>query len=301
MSELKLSQFKAFNLVDQKLLKTKFEKYQPQASEYCFSYFFSWQNYYGYKWTIYKDWLLILSQEKNKPTCFLQPIGTESRAAITLELLKWLKEQNPDSNPFINRADERLVSELQNSSKFKIEEKRDYFDYIYNLQDLATLKGRKYHSKRNHINKFNSRYSYSYENINADNIPACRAIEQKWCKLKDCDKDESKQAERKALFRTLDNYKDLALIGGIISVEGDYEAFSIGEMLNDNMVVVHYEKADPEISGLYQFINKKFCDNIDSDIQHVNREQDLGISGIRKAKQSYHPSHFAKKYKITLK
>ncbi|MBR6696642.1 MAG: DUF2156 domain-containing protein [Lachnospiraceae bacterium] len=176
--------------------------------------------------------------------------------------------------------------------------KEDYSDYIYNVDELIRLSGRKYHGKKNHINYFLKNYSYSYEKINTSNIEECRILKNQWVEAEE--RTASADRESIAIDRAFDHYEELGLVGGLIRVNGAVKAFTFGEALNDEVFVTHVEKADATIRGLYPMINHEFAVNELSSYQYVNREEDMGIEGLRKAKQSYGPVLMWEKYEVKL-
>jgi hypothetical protein len=179
---------------------------------------------------------------------------------------------------------------------------RDYADYIYLRSDLATLKGKKFQSKRNHINKFRNTYpDYKYSPITKDRIQECLELEAKWCKANDCDQQEGTGNERRALIYALNHFEELGLTGGILHVNGQIVAFTFGMPINKETFGVHVEKADTSIDGAYAMINYEFANHIPEQYIYINREEDLGIEGLRKAKLSYHPETILEKYMACLK
>lgn len=281
-----------------KFLQKKLWNYQPQASEYNFTNLFMWKEYFKLKFSVLDQWLLILSEADPEHPYFFQPVGPGNRAAIVYYMLSWLQKNYPAADPVIKRADQRLIDEIQNDQKLGYTADRDYFDYIYNTRDLIHLKGQKYHSKRNHLKQFYNKYEYTYKNLNIGTIDACKQIEEKWCKHKGYLEKKQIQTECEAIMLLLNSYQSLKIPGGIIYINEKPVAFAIGELLNQDMAVIHIEKADQKIKGLYQLINQKFCEKNWGNITFVNREQDLGLKGLRKAKKSYYPAFLAEKYII---
>lgn len=170
----------------------------------------------------------------------------------------------------------------------------------YEGESLRTLAGRKNQKKRNHLNSFIKEYGdrVEYRKLNEKDFKDCKNVMSKW--LEDKGEDSEFDSEVRAIKRIFDNYdklKDKIKIAGIY-IDSKLEAFSIGEMLNKDMAVIHIEKANSDIRGLYPYINKEFLVNEFSDVKFVNREEDLGIEGLRKAKLSYHPIKFAEKYTV---
>ncbi|MDD5603353.1 MAG: phosphatidylglycerol lysyltransferase domain-containing protein [Eubacteriales bacterium] len=176
---------------------------------------------------------------------------------------------------------------------------RDNSDYLYITENLIHLKGGKYDSKRNHINKFKKLYGeFEYEEIDSSLISDCKEVNEEWCRKIGCEEHKPLYCEKIANFELLDNYEALGVSGAVIKVGGRPQAFTVGEMLNDETAVIHIEKANTDIHGLYTIINKEFCIRSWSDTRYINREQDLGIEGIRKAKLSYHPHRMVDKYSL---
>ncbi len=121
-------------------------------------------------------------------------------------------------------------------------------------------------------------------------------VAEKWCKIRRCEDDMNLLSESEAVRESLVNFPVLKIDGGVILIDGKVEAFTLGELLNDQTAVVHIEKANPENPGLYAMINQQFCENRWRDLLYINREQDLGEPGLRKAKLSYYPDHFVESF-----
>jgi hypothetical protein len=192
---------------------------------------------------------------------------------------------------------------VKNSKYFAVEEDPDQQDYVYLSKDLIDLKGKKYDGKRNHLNYFLRTYSFSYEKMSKKHFEQCMELNDVWCKEK---KRESElfpniECEAEVVKEALANFDFLELTGGVILVNGKIKAFAIGEKLTEDTAVVHIEKADPSIRGLSQLINREFVRNEWSNFKYINREQDMGHPGLRKAKMSYHPVKLEKKFNIMLK
>lgn len=186
--------------------------------------------------------------------------------------------------------------------KFRFTSNRDYADYIYLRTDLATLSGKKLQPKRNHVNKFKRTYpDHLYTPITPDRIQECLELEAKWCKANNCDQHEGTGNERRALVYALHHFEELGLTGGILHVGGNIAAFTFGMPINQDTFGVHVEKADTAIDGAYAMINHEFANHIPEQYTYVNREEDLGIEGLRKAKLSYQPTLILEKYVACLK
>jgi hypothetical protein len=177
---------------------------------------------------------------------------------------------------------------------------RDQSDYIYLVKDLTKLEGRKYHRKRNHIKQFKEKYSYQYLSLTPEWISESLRLETDWCDLRHCELVLGLANESVAIKEALTHFDQLNMKGGAILIDGKLEAFTLGEPLNPETVVIHIEKANPVFEGLYPLINQVFLENEWSAHLYVNREQDLGEEGLRKAKESYFPHHMIHKYILTL-
>ena len=173
---------------------------------------------------------------------------------------------------------------------------RKSWDYLYLTKDLLELKGRKYQQKRNHINKFKQLYDYSYESIETKHIKECLDTFEYW--VADKGEDLTIQEERLALQEALNNLKSLGLQGGLLRVNGRVAAFSLGSLLNAQTAHIHFEKANQELSGIYSVINQHFVEQAWSETKYINREDDLGIPGLREAKRRYHPTRMIRKFII---
>jgi hypothetical protein len=230
----------------------------------------------------------------------MQPMGPSPRRDAVSAVLKWLRDEEQMSEPTIERADEQLVGELKGTPGLIIESTRDHYDYVYLRDDLVQLAGNKYRTKRNHINRINRNYSFIFEPLADFHLDACLELQSNWCEIRRCDEDLSLLGEWEAIREAMNNFTSLGLQGGVITIGGKVEAFSVGEMLNDATAVVHIEKANPEIAELYTVVNQQCAEKCWGDVPYINREQDLGMPGLREAKLSYHPHHLVEKYRITL-
>jgi hypothetical protein len=291
-------EFKPIELVDYDLIQEHLWNYHPETSELNFTNFFMWRQYYGFQWSTYQDWLLILATSKEEGFTFFPPIGPQGRREVCEAVLAWLQEEKHEKDPRIVRADNRLANELKGVNGLTVEATENHFDYVYRSEDLIQLAGRKYHSKRNHINKFNRLYQSDYAPIDNRLVYDCLAFYQKWCDWHKCNEEPVLKAECEAIHEILLNMETLQLKGGAIIIDKEVYGFALGEMMNEDTAVIHIEKADPEIPQLYTVINQQFCEHTWQDVAFINREQDLGKPGLRKAKQSYYPHRLVEKYVI---
>lgn len=293
--------FKPIDINAKSILDPYFELVDYEACEYCFVTLYMWKNVYN---TVYyvEDDFAIVSGEYEGSDFVVLPLATKENMSKAIDfILKYFK--NEDKKVHLRAITKEIVDFMKKKypGKFEYIEERDYFDYVYNGESLRTLVGKKNQKKRNHINYFLKEYNnrFEYKKLEENNqFEECIDLLNEWSKGKEDGEDFKDEFEAiKRLFNNYDELKNKLKIGGIY-VDSKLEAFSIGEMLNDNMAVIHIEKANPSIRGLYPYINQQFLVNEFNDVEFINREEDLGIEGLRKAKLSYHPSRFVEKYTV---
>ena len=294
-----LLHFKPVEIQDKEIFNRYFKEDPPDISELTFTNLFMWQNLYHPVWTEINNVLLIILNPEGNAPFGLQPVGSGNKAEALSILLDYLEEQTAE--PKISRAGEKFVSEVVDKGRFSCIHDRDNSDYIYSTIDLIQLSGRKYHRKKNHLNQFIKRFQYEYHELDLELVECFIDMQEEWCKMRECLEIPDLLSEDYAVHMALTSFEELDYRGGAIKVDGRIEAFSLGEVLNENAAVIHIEKANPEIPGLYTAINQMFCSNAWAEIEYINREQDMGIEGLRKAKESYLPHHMVNKYKIIKK
>ena len=261
-----------------------------------FSNLCSWRFLYHTKFAIINNFLVFKFWAGDE-LAYMMPVGEGNLEEVLNELIE---DARQEGEPFCmlgvcSCMREDLEAIMPGQFGFTVD--RDYADYIYLRSDLATLKGKKFQSKRNHINKFRNTYpDYKYSPITKDRIQECLELEAKWCKANDCDQQEGTGNERRALIYALNHFEELGLTGGILHVNGQIVAFTFGMPINKETFGVHVEKADTSIDGAYAMINYEFANHIPEQYIYINREEDLGIEGLRKAKLSYHPETILEKY-----
>lgn len=291
--------FKALDLTDRNSLHPPLWRYQPETSELSFTNLFIWHSYYGFEWSMYRDWVFVVASRTPGDAWAFQPIGPPPRPDITRMLLRWLRDERGSMAPRIERADTWFVKEVEDEDDMAIEPTRDQFDYLYSTADLIELAGGDYHGKRNHINAFMRSTAFEYRPLEEPYAKSCLELADAWCAGR-CEDDMGLLGEWEALARILVNFEALEVSGGMILIDGQVKAFAVGELLNGATAVVHIEKADPSIRGLYPMINQQFLEHAWSHTQFVNREQDLGNPGLRRAKESYYPVRLVEKHRISL-
>jgi hypothetical protein len=246
-------------------------------------------------WFYEEDGCLYILRKGHKGFFGFIPLGHKPLVEKVDRFSKLMEEM---AMPFcLARVAEADALELKKANYCIIED-RDQFDYVYSRADLCDLAGRKYHRKRNHIANCLKEHQCEYVPFTAEHIPACLGFLDEWCRLRDCSSNPDLCCENRAIRFMLHDYSRFRVIGGAIKADGVFAAVTFGEKLNSNTVVVHFEKAHPEIDGLYPLINQWFCQNSLLEFEWVNREQDLGLPGLRKAKENYFPAFMGKKYRV---
>lgn len=292
--------FKDIEIDCKNILDKYFDLVDYEACEYCFTTLYMWKDLYNTKYYIEDDFAIVAGEYENKGFIILPLAKKENMNKAFDFIIKNFEKQHKQIH--LKAINKEVVEYLQSvyGDRFEYIEERNNFDYIYDGESLRTLSGRKNQKKRNHLNSFVKEYGdrVEYKKLEEVDFDECINLLKEWSK----DKEESIEldSEFKAIKRIFKNYeklKDTLKISGIY-IDSKLEAFSIGEMLNDNMAVIHVEKANADIRGLYPYINQQFLLNEFSDVEFVNREEDLGIEGLRKAKLSYHPVKFAEKYTV---
>ncbi|WP_246599807.1 DUF2156 domain-containing protein [Clostridium lacusfryxellense] len=296
--------FKRLKIEDKNVLEEFIYPYKFLSCEYSFTTLYIWREACDICYVIYKGVLIIKKTDFEGKYYFMQPLGykTENIKEIITMLIDYKKENN--MYYLFKDLDEDFIEEIKGmydeDKDISIEEDRDNFDYLYESEKLIKLSGKKLHGKKNHYNSFIKNYNYEVKDILEDVVisDVITAAEKWYQGNKD---DYILQSELQGIKDVVKNMNELKTTGIAVYVEDEIVAFSLGEKLNDNLAVVHIEKADIAYSGVYSFVNRAFVDRSFSDVRLINREQDLGIAGLRKSKLSYHPFKLEKKYILSFK
>lgn len=288
-------QFRRPVLEDKEVIQSYFRKFPSRSCEKTFANFYLWSRHYKTTFAIVEDTLVFKWEDEGIKFSF--PVGCPENVQRALDVLKAYAEEHGE--PFIlYHVTPDLFEQLENwyPGRFEIEYERDVADYVYEAEKLATLAGKKLHAKRNHINKFKATYeNWSYETMTKDNVEECFQMALKWREQNGCEDDEGKKAEICVTLNYLRLLEELEQVGGILRVNGEIVAFTIGEPICEDTFVVHIEKAYADIQGAYPMINQQFVEHECMNYQYINREDDTGSEGLRKAKLSYRPAFLVEK------
>ena len=277
--------------------KDTIEEYTKNRFEICdlsFSNLFLWSFGENTEYEVENDVLTIRSKYMGEVYYYMPIPKNDTPENITAmkEKIKNIIEENVPIHYFTEYWYEKLKDD------FNLQEKRDYEDYIYSYESLSTLKGRHYAKKKNRVANFRKNYEYTYESISKDNIGEVIDFQEKWYKLHSEFGGEILKNENEGIMQLLKNYDSLDIKGGFLKVNNQIIAYSLGEALNDKIVLVHTEKALIDYIGSYQAINMIYLQEEWQGYELVNREDDFGDEGLREAKMSYKPLYLLKKYSI---
>ncbi len=280
--------FKEIVLEDKKLMDSYIRQQSSRNCSISFANIYLWQKHYQVEYAVVEDMLVFKSIGENP--VFSYPIGGSDVKKSMDAMMEYCSENNFEFKMYGVSEEQFAVIEQVCPGEFAIEYNRDEANYVYETEKLITLAGKKYHGKKNHINKFKSVHEdWQYEDITDENIDESIEMALNWRKGNLCDDNELKKAEFCVALNALKKLKELELIGGLIRAEGKVVAITVGEPLTKDTFVVHIEKAFADVDGAYPMINREFLAHHATEYAYVNREEDTGEEGLRKAKLSYKP------------
>ncbi len=295
--------FQPINHADMETIFQYLQQEKGRTTDFSYSGILMWVDYFKYEYAIVDDTLFIKGVVENDTDtpAFSLPIGKMPMKESLEKIRSYCRQHN--ISPVLSAVPEYALEELDDAGISSINPLEDWGDYLYDAQMLSTLTGKKMSKKRNHVNKFESLYPDSrLETLDASNVD--KAID--FMTIVDEEGDDVPMAveERRMTRKLLDLIKegDIRLEGAILMVGDEVAAFTIGDVKNDTLFV-HVEKASRKFEGSYEKINKEFAALMCArhpEIVYINREDDSGDEGLRKAKQSYHPVEILKKYNIAL-
>ncbi len=274
---------------DKALLDGIFASLQPRISEFTFANLYLFREAHAYRLTRVGDSVAILGRGYDGSPYFLPPLPKGEEDALATLFGAGLT---------LYGADEAFVAKYSLEKVGEIVADRDSFDYLYLMRELAELPGNRFHKKKNRINYFTSRHSWQVELYSDRHRDECLELLAEWLRVKSDFGGASLRFETTAAAEALRLAAPLGLQGVVTLIEGKVRGVVLGERLNDDTVVCHFEKADPFIEGLYQLADREFCRLLFTDCAYVNREQDLGEPSLRKSKLSYHPVELVKKFRV---
>ncbi len=266
------------------------------ASDYSLVNLWGWAEEYGLQWAWSDN--LVWIRETLPESRLWAPVGD-------WDAVDWSRrfEELFDGETRFTRVPERLMGIWTQSlgDRIVVEEARGQWDYLYDVEELIQLRGKAFHKKKNLFNQFRKKYDFEYTPFGPDMIDMALGMQEDWCTWRDCESSEALSAENRVIPRVLKSWDTLPdLLGGAILVDGNMVAYTVAEPLAGDAVLIHFEKGSQDFKGVYQAINQMFLGNSGKAFKRVNREQDLDSPGLRKAKLSYNPVDYQKKFNVTL-
>lgn len=297
-----LTDFYDIKIEDKALLESYFDQVDYRATEYNFMTLYMWGSASLLKYHANKNFLLLFG-ESDGQLFALQPVCHEDFYESALDYIEGIFIAHNQSILY-KAISEKFVLYLEehHPNKYQFDYNIDQSDYFYDAEKMRSLSGRKLHGKKNHFNAFIKTYGdrYEYRRLGKEDYEDCMLLLDKWSENRE--ELRSLNTERDGIKRIFEHFDQLdnVRIGGIF-MDGILEAFTVGDLLNEDTVLVHIEKANSAFRGLYVAISKFFLENEFPDAAYVNREEDMGIEGLRKAKQSYRPIEMIVKYEVRKK
>ncbi len=290
-----MKEFKKITIEDRDILANCLAFGKHYSCDYCLGNIILWADIFNTHYMVENDMLFIEFSYENK-NYFAFPMGQGDLKNAFEKLISYCDKSGKEF--VMNIVEPHMFKKVEKifPGEYEISYIRNNSDYVYNTQELKELPGKKYHKKKNHINKFLKLYEgWSYEKISNENTEECIKMVQEWCARNNCLDEKQKSQEILVVTKGLRHASELSLLGGVIRVNGNIVAMTLGEKCSDDMFVIHFEKAFSDVSGAYPMINQQFVIHELSGYKYVNREEDLGIEGLRKAKQSYYPAFMVEK------
>lgn len=299
--------FKKITLKDKEIYDKYIEKNNFFSCEYSFATIFMWRNFNKIEYDIINDLFIMKKYDKDIGYFFMEPLGKLNDNILKNLVISLKCSENKEDNSWLfGNITERFLLRLNTifNGNLIFEEEKDKFDYIYDFNELKTLKGNKFRKKKNKYNQFIRNYNYKTiilkKSLDDYEKDKCYKFLEKWY-LENLNQDGEFLAELEGTKELIKYLGELELDLIELYVDEELIGISIGESFSDNMYIIHVEKCLKEFNGAYAFINNTFINNTFLKVKYINREEDLGISGLRKAKMSYNPKFFEKKYLVKIK
>jgi len=283
------------------LLDAAFEAVQPEISELTFAYQWTWRRYINCHVGRFREAMLLMAHNATTSEPYLLPPITASLDRAGQIIREVLKSAERGAPALFARVPEKLTKHLEEDPNLSVIEEPERADYIYLGEDLRELPGRRYHGKRNHIRQFWSACPQAqYRAMDETLADQCSDFCREWLARHPHSDSPSVRREVDAALTMLADRQWLGLVGGALIADERIVGFSMGEPINRDTFVIRAEKSNTSFPGVYQAINQEFARNAAARYKWINREQDLGIPGLRRAKKSYYPRFLLRKYRVTL-
>jgi len=292
--------FRELTKDDKKIFDEHLRLTYHENSAFNFTNFYMWRKYYNLRWATV-DGALIVKYHDN----FLQPFCADENIEDAVKFIVDEYKKNPSSEFLFINAEKNFTTQLEKIGglNFEFLPLRDRFDYVYSSQDLINLSGRKYHRAKNLVNAFRNLYPSARYTAEFNDYIKKLCVDRLniWYTEHDLNEYPALPFERDAIFELLDDFNFFEIKFGALVIGDKVIAFSLGEQLNEDTAVIHIEKADFDVKGAYAVINQKFVAQEWKHLPFINREEDLGIEGIRAAKEAYKPVKMIEKFNVKLR
>ncbi len=288
-------EFKKLELSDIERVRPFCERAESRTCDLSIGGLFIWRSLYSTEFAVEDGVFYSFLKDGNGKIFFNTPIAEDLSGALSK-----LKEHCAAlciPLRFCTVTEEQLPLFKELFPAASVTPQREFFDYLYDAEEMKSLRGKKFSGQRNHINRFIKTYEdYRFDAINEENISAARAFFEDFLSKKESI-DESERAEAAAVFEILENYELYKMLGGVLFAGGRVAGFSLGERVGDTLII-HTEKADRNIHGAYQMLFCEFSKMYGEGVRYINREDDMGSEGLRRAKEALHPVCLLAKYEV---
>ncbi|NLL69744.1 MAG: DUF2156 domain-containing protein [Epulopiscium sp.] len=294
--------FKTIEIEDKKWIDPLLVASDLSGCHQNFGNLFAWSKVHKTRVAKINDYLVVKGGTEINKQGYFYPAGSGTIQPVIEEMIQDAADCGHDFILNGISPENMEALDILFPGQFSYEEVRDAFDYVYLLDKMVSLSGKKLHRKRNHINQFKKNHQWSFEPITLENLQECWEMNEAWCKEMGCSDDNGLKQENCATRQYFKYFSQLKMEGGLLRSGGQVIAYTMGEILNSDTYVIHLEKAFRDIQGAYPMINREFAAWIKDRYPHivyVNREEDVGDEGLRKAKQSYYPDKMEEKYTAT--
>ena len=301
-------------LEDRSFLEEFLNGFEYKTSGLSYTSLFMWRKINQFTWKLFGDYLCIAAADNLEPdmgVSFMLPPLTKTGSYDPVKLRETILEakdyfESKDQN-FVMKLVPFHMNEILEAAmpgELTFESDRPNYDYVYDTNELIELKGKKFHRKKNHLNYFLNNYEYEYREMTEDMAPEAMNFIREFNERKNLEDPHERELldmEEEAMKDVFINLDEVGYLTGVIFIDGKMQALSIGGRLGNKTVTVHVEKANIEYRGLYQAINNEFCKHMAKNVKRINREEDMGLPGLRKAKLSYNPVKLVEKYTVNIK
>ncbi|MGZ7130967.1 MAG: DUF2156 domain-containing protein [Halobacteriota archaeon] len=285
-------------LADRDFFIRHYELYPQTHSDNTFTNMVCWDHYAHYTYA-YVEKNIIIASTIGGVTRFRPPIGPHN-AALIRSLIRFASDVS-DNEPLMLIDPDNARWIKQTCPGVNLVPDKNHFEYVYRAADLAELPGKNYRSIRRQVNKFKRNCATTVESISRDDWEEVKRFLIEWCEWKGCDNGDPVLAnEKDAVYFAIDHFNELPIRGLAIRVVGRIGAISLYEGLNSDTALIHFEKGLPDCEGIYKAINKEVAARLAQHFTYINRESDLGVTGLREAKMRYHPHHMVEVYSLKL-